>query len=54
MGLMCGSSRSKKNVEVAIVGGRGRSAFAKRDFKPGDFTCEYSSVVREKEDKDLG
>ena len=48
---MCGSCRSKKNVEVAIVGGRSRSAFAKSDFKPGDFVCKYISVVREKEDK---
>ena len=53
-GLMSGSSRSKRNVAVAIVEGRGRSAFAKRDFKPGDFVCEYSSVVREKQENDWG
>ena len=51
-GLMCGSKKSRNNIEVAFIEGRGRSAFAKADFYPGDFVCEYSSVVREKQDDD--
>ena len=47
-GLMYGSKLSKRNAEVAFVEGRGRSAFARRDFMPGDFVCEYTSIVQEK------
>ena len=51
-GLMNAKKRSRKNVKVAYVRGRGRSAFAARNFTPGDFVCEYPSVVREKEEPD--
>ena len=51
---MSGSKVSRRNVEIATVEGRGRSGFAKRDFMPGDFVCEYSLVVREKVDSDWG
>ena len=35
-GLMCGSKKSRKIVEVIVVEGRGRSAFVKREFNPGE------------------
>ena len=34
------------------VGGRGRSAFASKSFKAGDFVCEYRGVVRKKVEDD--
>ena len=34
--------------------GRGRSAFAARNFKAGDFVCEYRGVVRRKDKEDWG
>ena len=30
---------------IAEVKGRGRSAFAARDFSAGDFVCEYASCI---------
>lgn len=53
-GLMCGSKRSKRNVQISSVEGRGRSAFARRNFKPGNFVREYGSVVHEKAFRDWG
>ena len=53
-GLLHGKRRSKRNVTIGFVQGRGRSAFAKKDFKPGDFVCEYKGVVRKKEKEDWG
>ena len=44
--LLHGKERSRKSVAVGVVAGRGRSGFAKRDFRPGDFVCEYEAVVR--------
>ena len=49
-GLKHGRKRSKKNVLVGYVKGRGRSGFAARDFKAGDFVCEYVGTVREVDD----
>ena len=37
-----------------MVKERGRSAFANRSFKPGEFVCEYSSLVRKKTNPDWG
>ena len=48
-GLLHGKKRSRRNVTVAFVEGRGRSAFANKQLKPGDFVCEYEAVVRQKE-----
>jgi len=46
-GLTKGPALSRNNVEVrASV--RGRSAYAKRDFRPGDFVCEYRGVLKPK------
>ena len=53
-GLLHGKRQSKRNVIIGFVQGRGRSAFAKKDFKPGDFVCEYKRVVRKKEKEDWG
>ena len=36
------------------VKGRGRSAFAQRAFKAGEFVCEYRGVVRKKQGDDWG
>ena len=49
-GLLKGKEYSRGNVIVAEVKGRGRSAFAARDFSAGDFVCEYASCVRSPED----
>ena len=45
-GLLMGKNHSKSNVAVKEVEGRGRSAFANKNFSAGDFVCEYSSTVR--------
>ena len=37
-----------------MVQGRGRSAFANQSFKPGQFVCEYASIVRKATDPDWG
>ena len=52
-GLMNAKKRSRRNVKVAYVSGRGRSAFAAKNFNPGDFICEYAAIVRKKEDPDV-
>ena len=49
-----GPEFSRKNVELRVVPGRGRSAFAARQFKGGDFVCEYRGEVREKQEDDWG
>ena len=46
-GLKHGQKRSKRNVSVGYVEGRGRSGFANRDFKAGDFVCEYVGTIRQ-------
>ena len=53
-GLLKGPEFSRKNVELRVVPGRGRSAFAARQFKGGDFVCEYRGEVREKQEDDWG
>ena len=49
-GLLKGKSYSRANITVAKVKGRGRSAFANREFTAGDFVCEYASCIRSPED----
>lgn len=53
-GFLNGKQRSRRNVIVGFVKGRGRSGLAKRNFKPGDFVCEYEAIVRRKETVDWG
>ena len=48
-GLLKGPEYSRQNVVVEEVESRGRSAFASKDFKAGDFVCEYRGVVRKKQ-----
>lgn len=43
---------SRSNVIVKEVEGRGRSAFAAREFRAGDFICDYRGVVRKKVGED--
>ena len=45
-GLLMGRDHSRSNVTIKEVEGRGRSAFANKNFSAGDFVCEYSSNVR--------
>ena len=45
-GLLMGKDHSRQNVSVREVKCRGRSAFANKNFAPGDFVCEYASTVR--------
>lgn len=52
-GLMNAKKLSRRNVRVEHVSGRGRSAFAAKNFNAGDFVCEYAAEVREKEDPDI-
>ena len=47
-GLTKGPALSRKNVEVRMSVSRGRSAYAARDFNPGDFVCEYRGVLKSK------
>lgn len=49
-GLQRGKQLSRSNVLVANVKGRGRSAFAAKNFCPGDFVCEYASCIRDPDD----
>jgi len=46
-GLLKGPALSRRNVCIGYVDGRGRSAFAVKDFQPGDFVsmvqCEGST-----------
>ena len=51
-GLLHGKKLSRRNVTIAFVAGRGRSAFASKTFNPGDFICEYEAVVRRKKDQE--
>jgi len=44
-GLTKGPSLSRSNV-VVRASVRGRSAYANRDFRPGDFVCEYCGVLK--------
>ena len=37
-----------------MVEGHGRSAFAARSFKPGQYVCEYASLVRKTTNPDWG
>ena len=46
-GLLKGKNFSRKHVDVKICkNGIGRSAFAAKEFKAGDFVCEYASCVK--------
>jgi len=48
-GLTKGPTLSRKNVDVKLsTSGRGRSAYAARNFSPGDFVCEYRGVRKSK------
>ena len=49
-GLLHGKKQSRRNVAIGFVEGRGRSGFAKRNFGPDDFVCEYEARVRKKKD----
>ena len=51
-GLLKGTQFSRKNVTIKEVTGRGRSAFAAKSFKAGDFVCEYQGVVQQKKKSD--
>ena len=42
-GLLKGKAYSQANIIIVEVKGRGRSAFAARDFSAGDFICKYPS-----------
>jgi len=61
-GLLKGKAYSRRNVTIKQVENRGRSAFANRNFRAGDFVCEYGSSVRvrttpdwaEERNEDLG
>ena len=53
-GLMKGKDYARSNVTVKEVKGRGRSAFAARSFKAGDFVCDYGGMVRKKVGEDWG
>ena len=53
-GLLKGRQYSRKNVSIMLVPGRGRSAFAARAFNPGQFVCEYASLLRKTVDPDWG
>ena len=44
--LLKGKGYLKSNVTITMVEGHGRSAFAARFFKPGQFVCKYASIVR--------
>ena len=50
-GLLRGKKLSRRNVTIGVVPGRGRSAFASKSFKPGDFVCEYEAVVRKNDEE---
>ena len=45
-GLLKGKEYSRANVTVKEVPGRGHSAFAAKNFRSGDFVCDYGGVVR--------
>ena len=47
-GLLKGKKHSRANVKIVEVSGRGRGATAAKDFKAGDFICEYAACVKPK------
>ena len=47
-GLLKGKRYARENIAIKEVKGRGWSAFAAKNFKCGDFICDYSGVVRKK------
>ena len=51
---MKGKEYSRANVIIKDTQDRGRSAFAARPFKDGDFVCDYGGVVRKKMVEDWG
>lgn len=53
-GLLKGKEYSRANVIIKDTQDRGRSAFAARPFKDGDFVCDYGGVVRKKMVEDWG
>ena len=53
-GLLKGKEYSRANVIVKETQDRGRSAFAARQFKDGDFVCDYGGLVRKKVGEDWG
>ena len=46
-GLKHGITRSRNNVAVGLAPDRGRTGFAKKNFQPGDFVCEYVGTIRQ-------
>lgn len=48
-GLLKGRNYSRSNVLVKETRPGERSAYAAKDFKAGDFVCEYAACVKEKE-----
>ena len=53
-GLLKGELYSRENVIIEEVEGRGRSAYAAKAFKAGEFLCEYRGVVFRKQGEDWG
>ena len=49
-GLLKGRQFSRSNVNIIEVPGRGRGAVAARDFRAGDFVCEYAACVKTRQD----
>ena len=47
-GLLQGKAFSRSNVNIVEVPGRGRSAFAAKTFRAGDYVCEYAACVKPK------
>ena len=47
-GLLKGRDYGRSNVNIKIVEERGRSGFAAKAFKAGDFVCQYGGTVRRK------
>ena len=47
-GLLKGKKYSRANVKIIEVPGRGRGAIAAKNFKAGDFICEYAACVKPK------
>ena len=52
--MLKGKAFSRRNVTCREVEGRGRSAFANKTFHPGQFVCEYASIVRRTTATDWG
>ena len=49
-GLLKGKQFSRVNVDIVEVPGRGIGAIAAKDFKAGDFVCEYAACIKVQED----